>query len=80
MTRGKNGKNNMNIDNLMRALEHAKGLGVKTVSFYREQKECSDNPKSLDFDLNNKSFDINNMLVYGHNPNESHLEIPIKGI
>lgn len=70
----------MNIDNLILALEHAKGLGAKTVSFYRVEKECKDNSKTLDFILDSNLLNINDMMIYGEKPEQIHLELPIKGI
>ena len=58
----------MDINNVIKVLEQAQKLGAKTVSFYRVQRECKDNPNSLDFILDNDSIninDVNDKLVYG---------------
>jgi hypothetical protein len=70
----------MDINNVIKVLEQAQKLGAKTVSFYRVQRECKDNPNSLDFILDYDSINVNDLLVYGDKPDQIHLELAIKGI
>jgi len=71
---------NCDIEFLLTMLNAAKAKGATSVNFYRRSSESKTNPTSLDFVLDCENIKVDDMLIYGHKPNQIHLELPIVAI